>query len=138
MNTRTNAMCKPTREALSDYLEGGLPPPERQALAEHLATCAECAREEREMNSLLSVLHDRLPRQEPVLDLWAEFAPKLEQFHAEERLGVWAKFRLRLSRFAGNVAFGAILFTQAVALNTQSRMQKYLLADPFRSSEESA
>ena len=128
--------CKHVREALSDHLEGGLPPPERHTLAEHLEDCADCAREEREMAAMLSVLRERVPRHEPVLDLWAEFAPKMAAVRAEEKLGVLARFHLRINRFWGNVAYGAILFTQAVALNTSVRMQKYLLADPFLDPEE--
>ena len=128
--------CKHAQEALSDYLEGGLPPPERTALAEHLAECADCAKEEREMQAMLSFLHTRLPRHEPVLDLWREMAPGVAQTRAEEKLGILARLRLRVFRFWGNVAYGAILFTQAVALNTTDRMQKYLLMDPFRSSAE--
>ena len=128
--------CKHVQEALSDYLEGGLPPPERTVVAEHLAGCAECGREERELSAVLAVLRERVPRHEPVLDLWRELAPKVEQVRAEAKLGVLARCRLRVSRFWGNVAFGAILFTQAVALNTMDRMQKYLLSDPFRNPEE--
>lgn len=128
--------CKHVQEALSEYLEGGLPPPERDTVAEHLAGCDACGREERDMAVLLSVLHERAPRHEPVLDLWAEFSPKMAVVQAEEKLGVFARLRLRLSRFWGNVAAGAILFTQAVALNTTARMQKYLLTDPFRDPEE--
>lgn len=128
--------CKHIQEALSDYLEGGLDPPERQDVAEHLAACADCAREAQEMTRTLAVLHDRLPRHEPVLDLWAEFAPHFAAQRAEARLGIAARLRLRLSRFWGNVAYGAILFTQALALNTAARLHKYLLADPFDAAEE--
>ncbi len=128
--------CKHVQEALSNYVEGGLDPPERQALTEHLAQCAECADEARQMERMLSVFRERVPRHEPVLDLWAEFAPKMAEVQAEEKLGVLARLGLRWERFWGNVAYGAILFTQAVAINTQARMQKYLLADPFADHEE--
>ena len=128
--------CKHVQEALSDYLEGGLPPPERTALAEHLGACAPCTKEEREMARMLAVLRERVPRHEPVLDIWAEMAPKIAQVRAEEKLGFPARFRLRLNRFWGNVACGAILFTQALAVNTASKLQKYLLVDPFPSPEE--
>lgn len=130
--------CEHAQEALSNYLEGGLDPPRRQAVAEHLAACPNCAREEREMAALLSLLHERLPRHEPVLDLWAEFAPKMAEVRAEERLSFPARLRLRLARFWSNVALGAIWFTQMLAQNTAARMQKYLLADPFLDPEESS
>ena len=128
--------CKHIQEALSDYLEGGLTGPAQQEMAEHLSECARCAREEQQMVSMLRILHEQAVRHEPVIDLWTEFAPQMAAVRAEERLGIFARLRLRVSRFWGNVAYGAILFTQALAVNTQARMQKYLLADPFREGEE--
>ena len=128
--------CKHVQETLSDYLEGGLPPPTQQEVAEHLEECAQCAREERRMAMMLDLLHEKAVRHEPKLDLWAEFAPQMAAVRAEERLGLVARVRLRIGRFWGNVAYGAILFTQALAVNTAARMQKYLLVDPFRDPEE--
>ena len=130
--------CEHVQETLSNYLEGGLDPPRREALAEHLAGCPDCARAERELAALLSVLQERVPRHEPVLDLWAEFAPKMAAVRAEERMTPLVRLHRRLMRFWSNVALGAILFTQALAQNTAARMQKYLLADPFLDPEESS
>ncbi len=79
--------------------------------------------EERRMAMMLDLLHERMVRHEPKLDLWAEFAPQMAAVRAEERLGLVARLRLRVSRFWGNVAYGAILFTQALAVNTAARMQ---------------
>lgn len=118
------------------YREGGLAPPEHEAAARHVAGCPACAREDEETTAVLHILHAHVPRHEPVLDLWAEFAPKMAAYRAEERLGVAARLRLRAARFWGNVALGAILWTQAVALNTSARFNKYLLADPFGATAE--
>ncbi len=126
------AKCRHIQETLlRDYRENGLPAPDHEAVTEHLSACDACAREEEQMTAMLAVLHTALPRHEPKLDLWAEFAPKMAEVRAEERLGVLARLRLRADRFWGNVALGAILFTQAVALNTTARFHKYLLVDPF-------
>ena len=84
------------------------------------------------MSAMLTLLHERIPHREPVLDMWAELAPKIEAIHAEERLGVMERAKLRMGRFLNNVAVGAILFTQALAINTAAHMQKYLLTDPFQ------
>lgn len=130
--------CGHTREALSDYLDGGLDPPTRQTVAEHLMHCAACAQEERSLSAMLTLLHEQLPRREPALDIWAELAPKVAAIQAEERLGFPARMQLRAGRFLNNVAVGAILFTQALALNTAARMQKYLLTDPFQMTGEEA
>jgi hypothetical protein len=85
----------------------------------------------RQMKMMLDLFKDRCVRREPSLDLWAELAPKVEQVMAEERLGVLDRFRLRGSRFCNNVAAGAILFTSALAMNTEARLRKYLISDPF-------
>lgn len=130
--------CEHAQEALSNYLEGGLDPPRRQAVAEHLGSCPECAREEEMLRRTLAVLHECVPRHEPVLDLWAELAPGIAAVRAEAGLSLPARLRLRAARFWGNVAYGAILFTQALAHNTAARMHKYLLADPFLDPEESS
>jgi anti-sigma factor RsiW len=130
--------CEHVQEALSDYVEGDLEPPERQAVAEHLAACPECAREEQMLRRTLSVLHECVPRHEPVLDLWREFAPKMEAVRAEQRLSFAARLHLYLARFLSNVALGAILYTQSLAQNTTAHMQKYLLADSFLDPEESS
>lgn len=128
--------CRRTRDALSDYLEGGLDPPTRQAVFEHLSGCEECAREERELAAMLRLVYERIPRREPSLDIWAELGPKVEAWRAEERLSAMERLRLRAGRLLGNVAAGAILFTHALAVNTEARMRKYLMADPFRLMEE--
>lgn len=123
--------CQVVREALSEYVEGGLPPPLRQSVAAHLTRCLDCANEERDLTAMLNLLHQQLPKREPVLDLWTELAPKIAAIQAEERLTIPARVKLRAGRFLGTVAAGAILFTQALAMNTEARMRKYLLADPF-------
>ncbi|HVK04342.1 MAG TPA: zf-HC2 domain-containing protein [Armatimonadaceae bacterium] len=128
--------CQQTREALSDYLEGGLDPPDHAALAAHIEQCAGCTREARELSALLSLIHERVPPLEPAVDLWAEMQPKIQHVLAEERLTVLGRLRLRGERLMNNVAMGMILFTQVLAINTQSHMQKYLLADPFRGAAE--
>ena len=130
-NDTNTVRCQVVREALSDYMEGGLPTSLRQSVAAHLTGCANCASEEREMAAMLNFLHHNLPSREPVLDMWSELAPKIAVYQAEERLTIPARLRLRTGRFLGTVAAGAILFTQALAMNTEARMRKYLIADPY-------
>lgn len=136
MTGRTNGANARTglhvREMLSDYVENALPPVEQVFVERHLAECPDCAREARELRLMLSVLHERVGRREPVLDIWAEMAPKVAEIQREERMGVAARLALRTHRFLHNLATGAILFTQALAMNTEARMNKYLLSDPYR------
>ncbi len=88
------------------------------------------------MAATLAILHHRVPAHEPALDLWVEMGPKIAQAMAEERLSLPTRWRLRASRFAGNVAAGAILFTHALAAHTDAKMRRYLIQDPFRLAEE--
>ena len=124
-------MCHHAQESLSGYLEEGLSPSEQARVEAHLAGCPACAREMSEMKMMLDLFKDRCVRREPSLDLWAELAPKVDQVMAEERLGFLDRLRLRGSCFCNNVAAGAILFTSALAMNTEARLRKYLLSDPF-------
>lgn len=130
-----NSVCAQVQEELSDYLEGTLVSGRSEAVEAHLQTCTLCAAEERSLASLLSVLHG-LPRREPVLDLWTELSPKVEEVNAEMRLGVFGLLRLRAGRIVSNFAAGTILFTRALAVNTESSMRKYLVQDPFFNGEE--
>jgi anti-sigma factor RsiW len=117
-------------EHLSEYLEGDLAPPERQALEKALAEDPELAREHRELEKTLKLMHS-LPRREPVLDIWLEMSPKVERLLAEEKLSVWDRLRLRGTRFLASFAEGAILWTQALAMNTEARMGKYVRSHPM-------
>lgn len=130
--------CEHVQVALSDYVENALSPSARQAVEAHLAACPVCAREAQQLQSLVSILQNRVPHREPVLDIWAELTPKLEQIRHEERLSIPARLKLRAGRFLNNFASGAILFTQALAMNTQARMQKYVISDPFLFGREEA
>lgn len=126
--------CRVVQDALSEYVEGGLPPPRRQAVERHLSGCENCARDARRMESMLLVLHG-LPAREPALDIWQEMAPKVAQIQHEQRLSVPERLRLRIGRFLSTIAAGSILFTHALAHNTETRMRKYLLQDPFGGQE---
>ena len=130
------ASCRQATDMLSDYVEGSLDPQERSEIAAHFADCPDCAREAQALQMMLGVLRERVPRREPVLDIYAELAPKVREIVAEQRLGFWARFRLNTHRLLNNVAAGAILFTHALAFNTERRLNKYLLSDPFHTAEE--
>jgi anti-sigma factor RsiW len=117
-------------EHLSEYLEGDLAPPEREALERALAENPDLAREHREFEKTLKLMHS-LPRREPVLDIWLELSPKVERILAEEKLSVGDRLRLRGTRFLASFAEGAILWTQALAMNTEARMSKYVRRHPL-------
>ena len=88
-----------------------------------------------EFAEILQLLHT-LPQREPVIDVWPELEPKLIQHQLEERMGLFARWRFRGARFLSNFASGAILFTHAVALNTETKMRKYVMSGSLASDGE--
>lgn len=115
-------------DTLPDFLDGTLTAEKRQEFERALQSNPALATETQELSQLLQLLH-QLPPREPVIDVWPELEPKLVQFQLEERMGLFARWRFRGARFLSNFAFGAILFTQAVALNTETKMRKYVMPD---------
>ena len=136
-NQETGTMeCSNTQELLSEYVEGSLDNKQRVVVAEHIATCPGCAREIRALETMLDFLHQSVPRREPVLNIWQELEPQVREVVAEQRLGFFPRLKLRVNRLLNNIALGAILFTQAVAFNTERRLQKYVISDPFQIAGE--
>ena len=136
MNSRDMMNSKQLEyETLPDYLDGALSSEKLREFERLLQNDTVLAKETQELGELLQVLH-KLPAREPVIDVWPELEPKLVQFQLEERMGVFARWRFRGARFLSNFASGAILFTQAVALNTESQMRKYVMADSLASGGE--
>jgi hypothetical protein len=118
-------------EHLSEYLEGDLAPSAREEIERALAQDPELQREKREMEQVLRLMN-ALPRREPVLDIWLEMSPKVDRLLAEEKLSFKDRVRLRGSRFLASFAEGAILWTQALAMNTEARMGKYVGSHPLQ------
>ncbi|MBC8142163.1 MAG: zf-HC2 domain-containing protein [Armatimonadetes bacterium] len=123
--------CQDAQDLLSEYVEGSLDNKRRNEVAAHVASCPACAREAKALETMLDFLHGKVVRREPVLDIWHELAPKVQEVVAENRLGFFARLKLRVGRLLNNVALGAIWYTQAVAFNTERRLQKYVTTDPF-------
>lgn len=67
------------RELFSDYLDHGLDLSQREEMQSFLAKDPDCAAELFALEHMLSLLH-RLPPREPALDMWREFAPRVEEF----------------------------------------------------------
>jgi anti-sigma factor RsiW len=126
-------------ERLSDYVEGNLSPSEQETIAQYLTRdtpeAKAAAQEANDLARMLTVLHNRVPRREPTLDIWREFNPKMQHYLQEEKMSVGDRVKLRAGQFLSNVAAGTILFTHAIAVNTESKMKKYLVEDPFEADE---
>ena len=78
MSETRRSGCAEARERLDDYVEGALEGEERERIAAHLETCAECRSEAEGLASLLAK-SAALPREiRPPRDLWAGIDARLE------------------------------------------------------------
>lgn len=118
------------RELYSEYVEGTLDAGQRDAVQGFLAQNPDAAAELFAFERTLSVLH-RLPPREPSLDMWHEFAPKLAEWQAERKLGLWHRLRLNWLDLMAQLSAGVILWTHALAGRTHARLERYLLHDPL-------
>jgi len=128
------SQCKHIGPLLPEYQDGTLTETARREVAEHLAHCAACAAENRDVERSVALLN-HLPMPEPRLDLWAEFEPKLAMVEEENRLQPLARLRLWWHRAMAHVAEGAVIYTHLMAQRTLSSMERYLIRDPFRLME---
>ncbi|PYQ53310.1 MAG: hypothetical protein DMF78_09255 [Acidobacteria bacterium] len=99
--------CEQVRDALDDYVDGLLTEADFQEVELHLATCAECRREERLQRALLAQAA-ALPREVPPgRDLWPELAARLRG--AEGARGVVRPSVARWVRPAALAAAAAVV-----------------------------
>jgi anti-sigma factor RsiW len=124
--------CDDYREDFSDFYDNTLDTPTKAKVAAHLATCPPCASEYRSFVRTLEVIR-AIPPDEPTIDLWAEFAPMMAEFEAEQKFNVFQKLARWGARFVGRASEGAIIFTRGLAERTTRRLSKYLIHDPFSS-----
>lgn len=125
------------RAMFSDYVENNLDATDKDNLQAFLAEAPDAAAELMQFERMLSVLH-RLPPEEPRLDLWAEFAPRMAEYRAERKMVPVQRFRTRWSELLSSISAGLILYTHALAERTHSRFERYLLSDPLSRYENNA
>lgn len=123
------------RSLFSEYVEGTLEEEEKDQFQAFLAANPESAAELMQFERTLSLVH-RLPAQEPMLDMWAEFAPKMNEYLAEQKTDPMKRLRHKLAGFRSSFSEGMILWTHAVATRTQAQLGKYLLRDPLQDVEK--
>jgi len=114
------------RALYSEYLEDALETAKRDEMQAFLAREPECAAELFGLERTLSLLH-RLPPREPTLDMWREFAPRMEAYRAERRLSAPMRLRLHWGLLVSQVSEGIILWTLALATQTHHRLSRHLL-----------
>ena len=123
------------RALYSEYLEDALEPGRRDELQAFLAGEPECASELFALERTMTLLH-RLPPREPSLDLWREFAPRVEAFRAERRLNLPMRLRLHWGILVAQVSEGVILWTHALAHRAHFRLHRHLVHDALRERAE--
>jgi len=111
--------CEEALERLVEGLTGSVPPAQREAVVEHLATCARCRDEATHLEDLTGHLREAGRFSAPP-GFWPEFMTRLETRIAEDRvplrgrLGRWlAQPRFAMATAAATVAM-ALLITTAV------------------------
>jgi len=117
--------CQEARDLMSDYLEQYLAEPEAGLLTEHLADCGECRAELAELEETLDVVHE-LPREEPALDLWQEFAPKFAEIRAEMRLSLPERIGLYFSCLFNALREGWMMFIAGMRNSWSGNAQPYI------------
>jgi anti-sigma factor RsiW len=128
------AQCRHIIELLSEYHEGALTAKAHQEVTEHLARCSKCALADRDLRRTVTLL-GHIPMPEPELDLWTEFAPKMAEAEAQQRLGLIGRVRGYWRHAMAMVAEGTVLYTHALAQRSLMNMERYLIRDPFRMTD---
>lgn len=111
--------CYDARNLLSEYLDDELSGPQRDTVQHHLAECAACRSEYEELRRTFGIIHS-LPRQEPVFELWQEFAPRFAEIHAEMSMG---PVRLYFSRLSSAISEGWTIFLNVVRTNARAEIR---------------
>lgn len=122
------------RSLFSEYIDGTLDEQRKDELQAFLAANPESAAELMQFERTLSIVH-RLQAEEPTLDLWAEFAPKMTEYMAEQKQDPIRRLRHRWANLRSSVSEGIILWTHAIAARSQAQFGKYLLRDPLQDLE---
>ncbi len=116
------------RELYSEYLEDALDLAMRDKMQAFLAREPECAAELFALERTMALLH-RLPPREPTLDIWQEFAPRVEAFRVERRLSLPMRLRLQWGMLVSQVSEGVILWTHALAHRAHFKLGHHLRHD---------
>ncbi len=86
--------CERCSELLIEYIHGGLSPEEREAIAEHLGGCEECAREFEEYAEIRRVVTEEPVLPEPSRDVMARLSKAARDDVARERRPFWKRLPL--------------------------------------------
>ena len=109
-------------DRLSEYMDGELPPAEREALAAHVLECAECGRTLQELRQVVARAGQVLDR-EPERDLWSGIAARISAEDVAPATVLSTSFKRRISFSIPQLA------AASVVLMLLSAGTMYLLLD---------
>lgn len=83
--------CERCSELLVEYMDGGLSPEDRAAVAEHLSRCEECARELEEYSEIRRVVTEESPLPAPSEEVMARLSKAARDGIAREKQPFWKR-----------------------------------------------
>lgn len=83
--------CERCSELLVEYMDGGLSPEDRAAVAEHLSGCQECARELEEYSEIRRVVTEESPLPAPSDEVMARLSKAARDGIAREKQPFWKR-----------------------------------------------
>ncbi len=121
--------CHEALVRLVEGLTGSVPPVEREAVIEHLATCARCRDEAAHLEELTGHLREAGNFSAPP-GFWPEFMSRFEERIALERLPASVRLRRWLAQPRSAVATVAATIAAVVVISTAVRLGPRHAAEP--------
>ncbi|MHB1001527.1 MAG: anti-sigma factor family protein [Armatimonadota bacterium] len=114
--------CNEVLDRLSEYIEKSLSEPAMSQITEHITGCASCRQEMEELKCTLNIMHN-LPRQEPVFDLWEEFAARFAETAASMEKERKRENISYIPRLIGTIKEGWAMFKFVAGYNTAKKIR---------------
>jgi anti-sigma factor RsiW len=121
--------CQEALERLVEGLTGSVPPAEREAVVEHLATCVRCSDEAAHLEELAGQLRQTGHFSAPP-GFWPEFMNRLDERITLERLPASVRFRRWFVRPRSAMATMAATVAAALVISTAVRLGPRHAAEP--------
>jgi len=123
--------CKETRNIMVEYYYDELSAEKKKEAADHLASCAECAKE---YTAVKSALETASKVMSPVMNekFWNDYSSELaEKIRKREAVKVWRLFRMPLAAagIAALALFAVITLSRPAAVQLQEIDAVYLLSE---------
>jgi predicted anti-sigma-YlaC factor YlaD len=122
--------CEEIRESFSSYYDNTLTKEEKASVSEHLSQCMSCALAYQEFARTIEIIR-AVPLEQPALDMWPEFALKMDEVEAQLKRGPAVRCRLAWEFLLGRLSEGVILYTRGIAGKISGRLSRYVIHDPF-------